>query len=182
MRSTSRCGSSRCGGPRGTWTKLARCSYSTSAGKVTCDSYDVDRAETDPLFKVKKCYVFSSQFDVKIFPNMSFVENNGRGDIAFGHCELMAPYGDGDGRSHRHEPSAGGNRGRSIVRPRSDNGGFRNLALMVAVIGVLFVIFWIAWWAMRTFINSVREAQGVAEKVTTVVGSLFLICVVPLFG
>ena len=70
---------------------ISRCSYAPSKQAVTCDRYNVDRVETDPYVKIKKFYVFRSQFDVQIFTDLTFIENNGRGDIAFGTCRLIAP-------------------------------------------------------------------------------------------
>lgn len=70
---------------------LSRCSFSTSANKVTCDRYQVDKVVFDENVKIKKYYVFSSQFDVQLFSNLSFIENNGRGSIAYGKCKFVAP-------------------------------------------------------------------------------------------
>lgn len=70
---------------------VARCSLSPSAGRVTCEKYRVYRIEKDPHIGVKKLYVFHSQFDVQVFKDLSFVENNGRGGIAFGTCRAVAP-------------------------------------------------------------------------------------------
>ena len=70
---------------------LSRCSFVSSANKVTCDRYDVDKIVFDENVKIKKYYVFRSQFDVQIFSNLSFIENNGRGGIAFGNCSVVAP-------------------------------------------------------------------------------------------
>lgn len=67
--------------------RLERCSFETSSNRVTCDSYDVDRVVVDQNISAKKFYHFSSQFDVQVFRDLSFVENNGRGGIAFGKCE-----------------------------------------------------------------------------------------------
>lgn len=67
--------------------RLERCSLETSKNRVTCDSYDVDRVVVDQNINAKKFYHFSSQFDVQLFRDLSFVENNGRGGIAFGKCE-----------------------------------------------------------------------------------------------
>ncbi len=41
--------------------------------------------------RIKKFYVFRSQFDVQVYPDLSFIENNGRGGIAFGTCSVVAP-------------------------------------------------------------------------------------------
>ncbi len=64
---------------------LERCSFSSSAGAVTCDTYDVDHIERDSGGG-DKYYYFSGMFDVQIIGSL-FIENNGRGGIAFGNCE-----------------------------------------------------------------------------------------------
>jgi hypothetical protein len=70
---------------------LSRCSFSPSANKVTCDRYQVDKIVLDDDVNIKKYYVFRNQFDVQLFSNLSFVENNGRGGIAYGKCEVVVP-------------------------------------------------------------------------------------------
>ena len=70
---------------------VSRCSFSPIAGKVTCDRYQVDKVVFDDNVKIKKYYVFKSQFDVQIFPDLLFVENNGRGGIVYGKCQVVAP-------------------------------------------------------------------------------------------
>lgn len=70
---------------------LSRCSVSPSAGKVTCDRYTVDKVVMDSNVRIKKYYHFLGQFDVQIFRDLSFVENNGRAGIAFGKCSLSSP-------------------------------------------------------------------------------------------
>jgi nitrous oxide reductase len=67
---------------------LDRCSFAPSQNAITCDSYEADRVEfTNTQFvKIKKFYVTRSQYDVQIFENLTFVENNGRGSIASGKC------------------------------------------------------------------------------------------------
>ena len=72
-------------------TYVSRCSVSPSDGKNSCDKYKVDHTEEDKRAKIKKYYVFRSHFDVQLFSIMSFVENNGRGGIAFGQCRFVAP-------------------------------------------------------------------------------------------
>lgn len=70
---------------------VSRCSFAPSANKITCDRYQVDKVAFDEKVKIKKYYVFRSQFDVQLFPDLSFVENNGRGGIAYGKCRVVAP-------------------------------------------------------------------------------------------
>jgi hypothetical protein len=70
---------------------VERCSYVQSKKRVTCDSYEVDYIAHDILVGHKKFYYFRGQFDVQLFDNLSFVENNGRGTIAFGNCTLTRP-------------------------------------------------------------------------------------------
>jgi hypothetical protein len=76
---------------RGGIAFLSRCSFAQSANRVTCGQYRVDRVAFDPNVRIKKYYIFSSQFDVQVFSDLTFVENNGRGGIAFGRCRLIAP-------------------------------------------------------------------------------------------
>ncbi len=70
---------------------VSRCSFSPSANKLTCDRYQVDKSVFDETVKIKKYYVFKSQFDIQIFSDLSFIENNGRGGIAYGKCQVVAP-------------------------------------------------------------------------------------------
>jgi hypothetical protein len=72
-------------------SSLSRCSFEASANRVTCDRYEVDRVVFDQNVRIKKFYVFRSHFDVQLFANLSFVENNGRGNIAFGQCRVVSP-------------------------------------------------------------------------------------------
>jgi hypothetical protein len=67
--------------------ELERCSFISSKNTVTCDKYPVNKVETDKYVGIKKFYYFTGQFDVQLFPDMQFVENNGRGVIAYGKCE-----------------------------------------------------------------------------------------------
>ncbi|MBU3551573.1 hypothetical protein [Polynucleobacter sp. MWH-Berg-3C6] len=69
--------------------KVDRCSIKPNDNKVTCDSYDIDRVEVDKHVGYKKFYLFRSQYDIQLFPDMKFVESNGRGGIAFGACKLL---------------------------------------------------------------------------------------------
>lgn len=77
---------------------LSRCSFAASAGRVTCDRYAVDRVEESKrvgdggkIELFKKYYLFRSHFDVQVFADKSFIENNGRGLIAFGTCSEAPP-------------------------------------------------------------------------------------------
>ena len=69
--------------------ELERCSFTPSEKRVTCDRYSVDRVEVDKNVGIKKFYYFSGQFDVQLYPDMRFVENNGRGGISYGKCEKL---------------------------------------------------------------------------------------------
>ena len=68
---------------------VSRCSV--SSGKTECLRLRVDRLEHDRHIGAKKFYAFRSQVDVQLFRDLSFVDNNGRGGLAFGHCSLVAP-------------------------------------------------------------------------------------------
>lgn len=69
---------------------LSRCSFSSSEGAVTCDRYVVERIEYDEAGRAKKYYVFKFQYDVQVFGDLTFIENNGRGSIGFGKCRVVA--------------------------------------------------------------------------------------------
>lgn len=76
-----------------TGTYLSRCSMSfkNEEPEVTCDRYTVDKVVYDKNVKIKKYYVFNSQFDFQIFPNMKSLENNGRGGVQYGECKIVSP-------------------------------------------------------------------------------------------
>ena len=75
----------------GSAATISRCSFSPSQQKITCDLYQVDRIEVDPAVKIKKYYYFRGQFDVQVFPNLTFIANDGRGTISYGTCRVIAP-------------------------------------------------------------------------------------------
>ena len=64
---------------------LSRCSYGFS-GKHSCDEYAVDKIEIENHTGHRKFYYYKGQFDVQVFSNNRFIENNGRGTISFGQC------------------------------------------------------------------------------------------------
>ena len=66
---------------------IQRCSYSPAAQRDTCDTYLVDHVETDPHTSIIKYYYFRGQFDLQVYPDGAFIENNGRGMISLGHCK-----------------------------------------------------------------------------------------------
>jgi hypothetical protein len=70
---------------------VSRCGYAPSVQKVTCDRYAMDKVVRDPFIGAVKYYLFQSQFDVQVFSNLTFIENNGRGGIAYGQCEVIFP-------------------------------------------------------------------------------------------
>ena len=70
---------------------FSRCSWTLMTDSVTCDRYEVDKIMFDANAKIKKFYLFGYQADVQIFSDLSFVENNGRGSVAYGKCRVIAP-------------------------------------------------------------------------------------------
>ena len=71
--------------------KISRCSFSSSADAVTCDDYMADYIHSDPYTGIKKYYYFRGHFDVQLFTDLSFLENNGRGSIGRGKCIVTRP-------------------------------------------------------------------------------------------
>ena len=65
---------------------ISRCSFVQRLNQVTCDPYLADHVSVDSNAGLRKYYVFGGQFDVQIFSSGHFVENNGRGGLAFGNC------------------------------------------------------------------------------------------------
>jgi hypothetical protein len=64
---------------------IQRCSISYMQKSLSCDTYNVDKVESDK--NIKKFYVFNSQYDIQIFADLSFIDNNGRGGMLFGKCK-----------------------------------------------------------------------------------------------
>ena len=69
---------------------ISRCSIGAGTNDVMCDQYKADKVVFDKNARITKYYVFPAQFDVQIFSDMSFIENNGRGGIAFGKCRVVS--------------------------------------------------------------------------------------------
>jgi hypothetical protein len=69
---------------------LDRCSFSPSQNAVTCDNHEPDRVEfTNTQFvKIKKFYLTKAHYDIQIFEDLQFIENNGRAGIAMGKCTI----------------------------------------------------------------------------------------------
>jgi hypothetical protein len=70
---------------------VSRCSFAPSQGKVTCDRFKIDHVVVDQTVKIKKFYLFSAQFDLQLYPDLTYVENNGRGGVSYGKCTLTSP-------------------------------------------------------------------------------------------
>lgn len=66
---------------RDTGATLSRCS-----GNSACDEYQVDHVEFTENLGIIKYYYLKGHFDVQLFSDLRFIENNGRGDIAWGQC------------------------------------------------------------------------------------------------
>ena len=66
----------------GDTARISRCDRS-----APCDAYAIDHiAYTGGIMDITKFYYFRGQFDVQLFSNLRFIENNGRGGIAWGQC------------------------------------------------------------------------------------------------
>lgn len=70
---------------------VQRCSLNPFVGRVECDRYEADHVAKDAFINFKKFYFFRSQFDVQLLSDLSFIENNGRGGVAYGQCKLINP-------------------------------------------------------------------------------------------
>jgi len=69
---------------------VSRCSFSPPRKQVVCTQHKIDKVVTWKKSEseiLKKYYAFSFQFDFQLYPDLSFVGNNGRGDVAYGKCK-----------------------------------------------------------------------------------------------
>jgi hypothetical protein len=70
---------------------IQRCSRSFTENKHNCENYKIDRIENDSNVLVKKYYIFKAQYDIQIFKELSYIDNNGRGGMLYGKCKLVSP-------------------------------------------------------------------------------------------
>ena len=71
--------------------RIERCSRSFTENRHVCETYKVDRLESDSNALVKKYYVFKAQYDIQIFRELSYIDNNGRGGMLYGKCKMISP-------------------------------------------------------------------------------------------
>lgn len=57
---------------------ISRCGNSPITKKIECNRYLIDRF-----------YLFNSQFNFQLFPDLTSIEDNGRGGISYQNCKLM---------------------------------------------------------------------------------------------
>jgi hypothetical protein len=70
---------------------VERCSFLERIGSVTCDRYRIDHVAVDRNINAKKFYLFRAQFDIQLYQNLTFIENNGRGGVTTGKCLMLKP-------------------------------------------------------------------------------------------
>ncbi len=68
-------------------SSISACDVNAAQGK-TCDTYEVDKIVYDDATKLKKYYNFFAQVDLQVWPDMSFVLNDGRSGISYGSCKV----------------------------------------------------------------------------------------------
>lgn len=68
--------------------KIQRCSIPFDKDAHTCDIYNVDRIERDVNVGIQKFYVFTAQYDIQIFSDLTYIDNNGRGGLLVGKCKV----------------------------------------------------------------------------------------------
>lgn len=69
------------------YTIISRCSFFEMYKRNACYSYIVDTIVVNDKRKMRKYYIYKTQYDIQIFNDKRFVENNGMGLINFGECE-----------------------------------------------------------------------------------------------
>lgn len=67
---------------------MSRCFVPPYATQSTCDVYQIDHTERSQTSSstIVKYYYLNGQFDVQVFGDGKFIENNGRGGLASGVC------------------------------------------------------------------------------------------------
>ena len=70
---------------------ISTCYLSKEKNRVLCDTWPVDTVEFNESLKMKKFYAFRGQADLQILKDMSYVFNNGQGEISFGKCKVTSP-------------------------------------------------------------------------------------------
>ena len=66
---------------------ISACDITAAEGK-TCDTYEVDKIAYDDATKLKKYYNFYAQVDLQVWPDLSYVLNDGRGGVSYGSCKV----------------------------------------------------------------------------------------------
>jgi len=74
--------------PRGFF--IDRCWIVQGTGKRNCLRQKVDRIEINRKLKVKKFYVFNSQLNVQLFPDLTSLTDDGVGGVQYGTCEYVS--------------------------------------------------------------------------------------------
>lgn len=67
---------------------VERCSFSPSQNRENCDPYQIDFVQSQEDPPMSKYYYYRGMFDLQVFGNGFFVENNGRGTISYGTCKI----------------------------------------------------------------------------------------------
>lgn len=67
---------------------MSRCNVPPYATQSTCDVYQIDHTERSQTSSstIVKYYFLNGQYDVQVFGDGKFIENNGRGGLASGVC------------------------------------------------------------------------------------------------
>ncbi len=66
---------------------ISSCQVTAADGK-TCDTYEVDKIAYDEATKLKKYYNYYAQVDLQVWPDMSFMLNDGRSGVSYGSCKV----------------------------------------------------------------------------------------------
>ncbi len=67
---------------------ISRCGYSDIDKKIICNKYPADKIERDNNVNLIKVYIFKSQYNFQLFPDLTSVEDNGRGSISYQKCKV----------------------------------------------------------------------------------------------
>ena len=69
-------------------TDVLRCTRDPARKKRTCRTIPIDWMAEDPAHGSRKFYQFATHYDLQLFADRTFVENDGNGVILHGKCRI----------------------------------------------------------------------------------------------
>lgn len=68
---------------------LYKCFYKKPTNKKRCEDIPISKVSLLDGSQIKKYYNLDMQYDLQVFKDLSFIENNGKGVISVGMCKIL---------------------------------------------------------------------------------------------